>query len=84
MAIFEGTTVPQEPAQFAELARLLNQVSDASAHPDHASEMMDEISHLLWLVSSLDPEAEKLISRSDYLAGFRSQKTSESPTTIVS
>lgn len=84
MAILECTPADRCSTQFMELARLLNQVSDASAHPDHASEMMDEISHLLWLVSSLDPEAEKLISRSDYLAGFRSQKTAENPAPMVS
>lgn len=67
MAIFEGTTASQEPGQFAELARLLNQVSDASAHPDHASEMMDEISHLLWLVSSLDPEADQQVRLSGWI-----------------
>lgn len=76
MAIFEGGPTDRDDARFAELARLLNQVSDASAHPSHASEIMDEISHLLWLVSSLDPEAEKLISSSDYLAGFRSPRAS--------
>lgn len=62
--------------RFEELARLLNEVSDASAHPDHAPGILDEISHLLWLVSSLDPEAEKIISKSRYLAGFSSKNAS--------
>jgi len=50
-----------------DVAHLLNQVVDVRANSRHADELIDEISHLLWAVGSLDPEAERLLKHSDYM-----------------
>jgi hypothetical protein len=51
-----------------DVAQLLNQVVDAEANSRHAHELLEEISQLLWAVSSLDPDAEDLLKHSDYVA----------------
>ena len=51
-----------------DVAELLSQVVDVRASPRHADELIDEISQLLWAVSSLDPDAEYLLKHSDYVA----------------
>lgn len=49
------------------VAQLLFRVTDANVSPRQADELIDEISQLLWAVSSLDPDAENLLKHSDYL-----------------
>ena len=51
-----------------DVAQLLNQMVDADANSRHPHELLDEISQLLWAVSSLDPDAENLLKHSDYVA----------------
>ena len=40
------------------------------ASPRQADELIDEISQLLWAVSSLDPDAENFLKHSDYVASL--------------
>jgi hypothetical protein len=47
-----------------DVAQLLNEVVDAQANSRQAYELLDEISQLLWTVSSLDPDAEDLLKHS--------------------
>jgi hypothetical protein len=56
-----------------DVAQLLSQVVDIRASPCQASEFIEEISQLLWAVSSLDPDAENLLKPSDYLADLVAQ-----------
>ncbi|KLK95095.1 hypothetical protein AA309_00080 [Microvirga vignae] len=56
-----------------DVAQLLNQVVDAEANSRHAHELLDEISQLLWAISSLDPDAEHLLKHSDYVADLVSR-----------
>ena len=51
-----------------DLAQLLNQVVDVGANSRRADELIDEISQLLWAVSSLDPDTEHLLKHSGYVA----------------
>jgi hypothetical protein len=51
-----------------DVALLLSQVVNADASPRQADELIDEISQLLWAVSSLDPDAENFLKHSDYVA----------------
>jgi hypothetical protein len=53
-----------------DVAQLLNEVVDAQANSRQAHELLDEISQLLWTVSSLDPDAEDLLQHSGYVAGL--------------
>ena len=53
-----------------DVAQLLSQVVDVRASPCEADELIDEISQLLWAVSSLDPEAEHHLKHSDYVANL--------------
>jgi hypothetical protein len=52
-----------------DIAQLLNQVVDVGANAHHANDIIDEISQLLWTVSSLDPESENLLKHSAYVTG---------------
>ena len=51
-----------------DVAELLSQVVDVTASPRQADELIDEISKLLWAVSNLDPDAERLLKHSGYVA----------------
>jgi hypothetical protein len=51
-----------------DVAHLLLQVVDGGANRAQADELFDEISQLLWAVSSLDPDAESLLRHSRYIA----------------
>ncbi len=64
------TVVSRNPdvKRFDDVAQLLNQVVDAEASSRHADELIDEISQLLWAVSSLDPDAGDLLEHSGYVA----------------
>jgi hypothetical protein len=53
-----------------DVALLLSQVADANVSPRQAVELIDEISQLLWAVSSLDPDAENFLKHSDYVASL--------------
>ena len=55
-------------AEVQSLADRLIEVIDQASGPQQAGEMLDEVSHLLWLASSLDPEAESLMGRSRYVS----------------
>lgn len=65
------TQAPSSPdrdtAGFDELGLILNRVIDRAEDPRQASNLIDEVSELLWLVTSLDPEAEKLLLNSQYV-----------------
>ena len=50
-----------------DVAQLLNQVVDVGANSRRADELIDEISQLLWAVSSLDPDTEHLLKHSGYV-----------------
>jgi hypothetical protein len=63
-----------------DVAQLLNQVVDAEANSRHAAELIDEISQLLWAVSSLDPDAKDLLKHSGYVADLGAQTLGKSPT----
>jgi hypothetical protein len=56
-----------------DVAKALSRVVDTSVSPRHADDLIDEISWLLWAVSSLDPEAEHLLKHSDYMANMATQ-----------
>ena len=56
-----------------DVALLLNQVVDDEANSRHTHELLDEISQLLWAVSSLDSEAEDLLKHSDYVSDLVAQ-----------
>jgi hypothetical protein len=56
-----------------DVAQRLSQVVDVGVSPRHADELIDEISQLLWAVSSLDPEAEHLLKQSNYVANLAAQ-----------
>jgi hypothetical protein len=64
------TAVSQYPdvKRIDDVAQLLNQVVDAQANSRHAHELLDEVSQLLWAVSSLDPDAGQLLKHSGYVA----------------
>lgn len=51
---------------FDELGSTLNRVIDLAGGAG-TSDLIDEVSELLWLVSSLDPEAERLLRTSRYV-----------------
>jgi len=53
-----------------DVAQLLSQVVDIRASPREADELIDELSQLLWAVSSLDPDAENILKHSDYVASL--------------
>ena len=53
-----------------DVAELLTQVVGDGASPHQADELIDDISRLLWAVSSLDPDAELLLKHSDYVANL--------------
>jgi hypothetical protein len=56
-----------------DVAQLLSQVVDTRASPRHADELIDEMSQLLWAVTSLDPDAEHVLKHSDYVANLVTQ-----------
>jgi hypothetical protein len=51
-----------------DVALFLSQVVNADVSRRQADELIDEISQLLWAVSSLDPDAENFLKHSDYVA----------------
>ena len=53
-----------------DIAHLLSRVVDVRASPHQSDEFIDEISQLLWAVSSLDPDAEHLLKHSDYVVNL--------------
>ena len=53
-----ATSRKQASKRIDDVAQLLTQVVDDGASPHQADELIDEISQLLWAVSSLDPDAE--------------------------
>jgi hypothetical protein len=56
-----------------DVAHLLSRVSDTNVSPHQANDLIDEISQLLWAVSSLDPESEHLLKHSGYVANLATQ-----------
>jgi hypothetical protein len=64
------TFVSREPniIRIDDVAELLNHVVDAKANSRHAHELLEEVSQLLWAVSSLDPDAEDALMHSDHVA----------------
>ena len=58
-----------------EVAELLNHVVDAKANSRQAHELLEEVSQLLWAVSSLDPKTEDVLMHSDYLAHLVAQSS---------
>ncbi|SIR45843.1 hypothetical protein [Bosea sp. TND4EK4] len=59
---------PVPEANVENLAERLIEVVDRASDPRQAADMLDEVSELLWLASSLDPAAENQMSRSRYLS----------------
>ncbi|CAH1672295.1 conserved hypothetical protein [Hyphomicrobiales bacterium] len=55
-------------ANVQNVADRLIEMIDRASNTQQAAEMLDEVSHLLWLASSLDPEAESQIGRSRYVS----------------
>lgn len=68
-----------ESKRIDDVAQLLNEVVDVGADSRHANELIDEISQLLWAVSSLDPDAESQLRHSDYVADLVAQSPHQSP-----
>jgi hypothetical protein len=51
-----------------DVAQLLSQVVDVRGSPLQTNELIDELSQLLWAVSSLDPDAESFLKHSRYVS----------------
>jgi hypothetical protein len=53
-----------------DVAQLLSRVVDVGIGPRQAEELIDELSQLLWAVSNLDPDVERTLKHSGYIADF--------------
>lgn len=62
-----------------ELGSSLNRVIDPTDGV-RTSDLIDEVSELLWLVSSLDPDAERLLRTSGYIGDLLANSNDEPAT----
>jgi hypothetical protein len=53
---------------FQDVTQVLFGIVSTNVNPHQADELIDEMSHLLWIVSDLDPEASKALKYSTYLS----------------
>ena len=63
-----STSTKLDTKRIDDVAQLLSQVVDVRGSPLQTDELIDEISQLLWAVSSLDPDAEHSLKHSCYVA----------------
>ena len=54
----------------SDIAHLLSRVVDVGISRNQAEELIDEMSQLLWAISNLDPDLERTLKRSGYIADF--------------